>query len=131
MEKLRFIKVNFFTFSLQAKRLISIALTVLIVLTSVSGPHALSTWANGNDIQKSSLCSTSSLIDSDRTDTDPEISHCSLCLLNHKIDLSNAAPNNIFFVSSRHTSDLTATVSIQPHHIATFTFNSQAPPKII
>ena len=123
--------MNFFTFSLQAKRLISIALTVLIVLTSVSGPHALSTWANGNDIQKSSLCSTSSLIDSDRTDTDPEISHCSLCLLNHKIDLSNAAPNDIFFVSSRHTSDLTATVSIQPHHIATFTFNSQAPPKII
>ena len=123
--------MNFFTFSSQEKRLISIALTVLIVLSSVSGPHALSTWANGNDIQKSSLCSTSSLNDSDRTDTDPEILHCSLCLLNHKIDLPNADPNNIFFVSSRLTSDLTATVSIQPHHIVTFTFNSQAPPKII
>ena len=123
--------MNFFTFSSQEKRLISIALTVLIVLSSVSGPHALSTWANGNDIQKSSLCSTSSLNDSDRTDTDPEISHCSLCLLNHKIDLSNAAPNNIFFVSSRLTFDLAATVSIQPRQIATFTFNSQAPPKII
>lgn len=121
----------FFTFSLQAKRLFSIALAALIALSSLSGPHALSTWANGNDIQKSSLCSTSSLNDSDRTDTDPEISHCSLCLLNHKIDLFNADPNNIFFVSSRHTSDFTATVSIQPHHIATFTFNSQAPPKII
>ena len=123
--------MNFFTFSSQEKRLISIALTVLIVLSSFSGPHALSTWANGNDIQKSSLCSTSSLNDSDRTDPDPEILHCSLCLLNHKIDLSNAAPNNIFFVSSRLTSDRTANVSIQPHHIATFTFNSQAPPKII
>ena len=123
--------MNFFTFSSQEKRLISIAIAALIALSSLSGPHALSTWANGNDIQKSSLCSTSSLNDSDRTDTDPEILHCSLCLLNHKIDLSNAAPNNMFFVSSRLTSDLTATVSIQPHHIATFTFNSQAPPKII
>ena len=123
--------MNFFTFSSQEKRLISIAIAALIALSSLSGPHALSTWANGNDIQKSSLCSTSSLIDSDRTDTDPEILHCSLCLLNHKIDLSNAAPNNMFFVSSRLTSDLTPNVSIQPHHIATFTFNSQAPPKII
>ena len=123
--------MNFFTFSSQEKRLISIALTVLIVLSSFSGPHALSTWANENDIQKSSLCSTSSLNDSDQNDTDPEISHCSLCLLNHKIDLSNAAPNNIFFVSSRLTSDLTANVSIQPHDITTFTFNSQAPPKIV
>ena len=121
----------FFTFSLRAKRLFSIALAALIALSSLSGPYALSTWSSGNDVQKSSLCSTSSLNDSDQTDTDPEISHCSLCLLNHKIDLSNAAPNNIFFVSSRLTSDLTATVSIQPHHIATFTFNSQAPPKII
>ncbi len=123
--------MNFFTFSSQEKRLISIAIAALIALSSLSGPHALSTWANGNDIQKSSLCSTSSLNDSDRTDTDPEILHCSLCLLNHKIDLSNAAPNNMFFVSSRLTSDLTPNVSIQPHHIATFTFNSQAPPKII
>ena len=124
-------KVNFFYFSSQEKRLISIALTVLIVLSSVSGPHALSTWANGNDIQKSSLCSTSNLNDGDQTDTDPEISHCSLCLLNNKIDISITAPNNIFFVSSRLTSDPAATISIQPYNIATFTFNSQAPPKII
>ncbi len=123
--------MNFFTFTSQAKRLISIVLTLLIVLSSVLGPHALSTWANGNDIQKSSLCSTSNLNDSDRTETDSEISHCFLCLLNHKIALSIAAPNNIFFVSSRLTFDLAATVSIQPYHIATFTFDSQAPPKII
>ena len=121
----------FFTFSLQAKRLFSIALAALIALSSLSGPHALSTWSNGNDVQKNSLCSTSNLIDSEQTNSDIESSHCSLCLLNHKIDLFNAAPNNIFFVSSRHTSDFTATVSIQPHHIATLTFNSQAPPKII
>ena len=121
----------FFAFSLQAKRLFSIALAALIALSSLSGPHALSTWSNGNDVQKNSLCSTSNLIDSEQTNSDFERSHCSLCLLNHKIDLFNAAPNIIFFVSSRHTSDFTATVSIQPHHIATFTFNSQAPPKII
>ena len=123
--------MNFFTFSSQEKRLISIAIAALIALSSLSGPHALSTWSNGNDIQKSSLCSTSNLIDSEQTNSDFESSHCSLCLLNHKIDLSNAAPNNMFFVSSRLTSDLTPNVSIQPHHIATFTFNSQAPPKII
>ncbi len=121
----------FFTFSSQAKRLISIALTTLIVLSSVSGPHTISTWANGNDIQKSTLCATSNLNDDDQTDTDSGIPHCSLCLLNKKIDLSITAPHNIFFVSSHLTSDLTATVSIQPYHIATFTFNSQAPPKII
>ena len=123
--------MNFFTFPLQAKRLISSTLTALIVLNILSRPPALSTWVYGNDTQKSSLCSASNLNDGDQTDTVYEISHCSLCVLNNKIGLSIAAPNNISFVSSRLTSDLAATVSIQPYHLATFTFNSQAPPKII
>ena len=123
--------MKLFTFPLQAKRLISIALTVLIVLSSFSGPHALSTLVDGNDAQRGSLCSAYNLIDGNQTDTDSEITHCSLCLLNNKIDHFLAVPNNIFLASPQLSSDLNATELVQPYRVAYFTFNSQAPPKII
>ena len=121
----------FFTFSLRAKRLFSIALAALIALSSLSGPYALSTWSSGNDVQKSSLCSTSNLIDSEQTNSDFESSHCWLCLPNNTTDPCLAVSSNTFLASSQLFSDLTATISITPYRLANSTFKSRAPPKII
>ena len=121
----------FYHFPSQTKRLIASILTVLIVFNILSGPPIYSTWVDRNHALERSFCSTSNLLNSDQTNPDSETSHCSLCLLNNKINLLIAASNNIFFASSQLSCKLPATVSIQPYRIATFTFNSQAPPKII
>ena len=121
----------YLVFSSRGKRLISNVLTTPILLNALSGNAVFLTTADEKYSFESSLCSTSNLINKEPANSNLETLHCQFCLLSFEIALSKNKPREIYRAHLRLPYTLSSTGSVQLLDLANFTFDSQAPPKII